>query len=285
MPTSGHAPKLFKLVGTQSGDDLAGTDRADVIYAKGGNDFVLAGGGNDIVHGGNGNDFLSGDDGNDIIFGGNGDDVLYGSGFNGTGSGGVNYLYGGNGNDSFNELYFLDASEFNFINGGHGSDTYHLWHGYTAVADAAGFVHVDNRAIVTNVENWLTAESNPGNSGVHVDLRTLDYDLTIRGGFADDTISAGSGNDLIDGRGGSDFIDGGQGIDTARFEGSVNDYIFGRNGSGQVTVTSLQAPEYPNTVPDVDTLVSIELLQFGDGTFTASDLVNLSKQQPTNYFD
>lgn len=75
-----------------------------------------------------------------------------------------------------------------------------------------------------------------------------------------DLMRAGGGNDFIQGYGGNDFLFGGIGIDTAWYRGVRSDYFL-TSGGGSVYVS-----DKTNARDGLDTLSSIERLQFADGT-------------------
>jgi len=80
-----------------------------------------------------------------------------------------------------------------------------------------------------------------------------DSDVTLRGGNGDDVLAGGSGNDILD---------GGLGNDTAVYSGNQSDYSFGLDGQGNLQVSSDDQR---------DSLLSIEQVQFTDGTITIDD--------------
>jgi hypothetical protein len=70
------------------------------------------------------------------------------------------------------------------------------------------------------------------------------------------------------------MIDGGAGIDTAVFRGVRSNYTFSASAGGNLQVTSKDGSD------GVDTLHSIELLQFGDQTVSSADVVNVDTTAP-----
>ncbi|WP_313505672.1 Ig-like domain-containing protein [Stutzerimonas kunmingensis] len=92
-------------------------------------------------------------------------------------------------------------------------------------------------------------------------------DDVLHGGGGDDTVGSEGGNDLLYGDAGNDTLFGGAGADrlhggsdsdTARYEGSRDDYIVTQD-HGVITVQSKADPS------DIDTLINIETLSFADG--------------------
>lgn len=80
-----------------------------------------------------------------------------------------------------------------------------------------------------------------------------DSDVILRGGDGDDVLAGGSGNDILD---------GGLGNDAAVYSGNQSDYSFGHDGQGNLQVSSDNQR---------DSLLSIEQVQFTDGTISIDD--------------
>lgn len=76
-------------------------------------------------------------------------------------------------------------------------------------------------------------------------------------GAPDHDIYAGAGNDSIYPGSGSHMIDGGSGLDTCHYDGAAADYKIAQLANGQYSVTKNSGA--------VDTLTSVELLQFNSG--------------------
>lgn len=74
---------------------------------------------------------------------------------------------------------------------------------------------------------------------------------TLSGGAGDDDLNGGDGNDYLTGGAGDDHLNGGAGTDRAGFAGLFKQYVV-----SQTDVSGLEGH---------DTLVSVEILQFGDG--------------------
>jgi hypothetical protein len=89
-----------------------------------------------------------------------------------------------------------------------------------------------------------------------------------------DVITGTSADDKLEGDGGNDMIDGGAGLDTAVFRGVRSNYTFSALAGGNLQVTSKDGSD------GVDTLHSIELLQFGDQTVSSADVVNVDTTPP-----
>ena len=118
------------------GNDFIALGRADdLLYGQDGNDTLNSGGGRDRLEGGSGDDLLSGGAGDESgwsgdfyygIYGGDGNDIL-------NGEAGNDQLYGEGGNDTLQGTNG-GAGEYDYLNGGSGSDRFILgnatWIGY-----------------------------------------------------------------------------------------------------------------------------------------------------------
>ncbi len=87
-------------------------------------------------------------------------------------------------------------------------------------------------------------------------------DDTIAAGAGNDVVFAGWGNDTLEGGAGRDRLDGGRGLDTAFYEGSVEDYEVTALRGRSFRVENLE------DAGDVDTLRSIERLYFEADDYT-----------------
>jgi Ca2+-binding RTX toxin-like protein len=86
----------------------------------------------------------------------------------------------------------------------------------------------------------------------------------IIGGTGNDLLFGAGGNDTLTGGGGDDLIVGGTGTDTAVFSGTVLDYAFSLNASGNLVVTDIR-----DFSPDgADTLSAVERAQIGGVVYT-----------------
>ncbi|WP_083685220.1 DUF4214 domain-containing protein [Massilia putida] len=90
----------------------------------------------------------------------------------------------------------------------------------------------------------------------------------------DDVITGTSADDKLEGDGGNDMIDGGAGLDTAVFRGVRSNYTFSALANGNLQVTSKDGSD------GVDTLHSIELLQFADQTVSSANVVTADTTPP-----
>lgn len=89
----------------------------------------------------------------------------------------------------------------------------------------------------------------------------------IAGTSGADTLSGTAANDTLEGDGGNDMIDGGSGTDTAVFRGARSNYTVTALANGDLTVTGKDG------IDGVDTLHSVELLQFAGMSGTSADVV------------
>ena len=131
--------------------------------------------------------------------------------------------------------------------------------GLSFIAPYSGTYYVD--------ASWDQAA--PPNSGIRLDiLEDLDTvplaigngtanDDDITGTNANDALYGHAGWDLLEGKGGSDLLDGGSGIDTAWYEGRLDDYDVAVAGH-RLFVTDTVG------LDGSDTLVNLERLDFAD---------------------
>jgi Ca2+-binding RTX toxin-like protein len=92
---------------------------------------------------------------------------------------------------------------------------------------------------------------------------------TMLGHGGDDILNGGSGSDTLTGGHGNDVIEGGSGADRAVYEGSRRDYTLERHADGSTSIVDTRS-----TGDGRDTLSGIEWLQWVDGTFDLSSLLN-----------
>eukprot|EP00873_Tetraselmis_striata_P031945 jgi/Tetstr1/452209/TSEL_039245.t1 len=248
----GQGPNTFDVASDAGGTDrLINIQRAEI----GGIDYQIVRGNNagNVVEGTADRDLLLGHLGNDTLNGNDGDDILVG----GTGNDTMN---GGAGNDTY---LVTEQGDRVSEEGGDGVDT--ILSAISLDLHPTRGVHVDGE-----VENLtLIGDGNidgTGHNGDNVIIGNSGQN-TLGGGAGNDTLIGNAGNDrllghsgddVLEGGEGSDTLNGGNGIDTARFAGAAGDYAFGVGVSGLSTITHLASG-------DVDTLVDVERLQFGDG--------------------
>ncbi|MFN9692718.1 MAG: choice-of-anchor L domain-containing protein, partial [Synechococcaceae cyanobacterium] len=97
-------------------------------------------------------------------------------------------------------------------------------------------------------------------------------------GAGNDQVFGGSGNDVVEGDGGNDVLDGGADLDTAVYSGASGSYTISFDAAGgQYSLNGSGQGE------GIDTLISIEQLQFSDGLYTfsaAGGVVSLAAVTP-----
>ncbi|WP_067223306.1 DUF4347 domain-containing protein [Marinomonas gallaica] len=94
-------------------------------------------------------------------------------------------------------------------------------------------------------------------------------ELSLSTDISDDLLYGGAGNDTLIGGHGNDLLDGGDGVDTAIQQHRFEEYIIEQLANGSVTLT-YQKDAYI----EVDTLVDIEWVQFGDQLVGIHELID-----------
>jgi hypothetical protein len=89
-----------------------------------------------------------------------------------------------------------------------------------------------------------------------------------------DVITGTGADDKLEGDGGNDMIDGGAGTDTAVFRSVRSNYTFSALANGNLQVTGTNGSD------GVDTLHSIEVLQFADMSVSSADVVSADTTAP-----
>jgi VCBS repeat-containing protein len=92
----------------------------------------------------------------------------------------------------------------------------------------------------------------------------------LNGAAGNDTIDGGNGSDTLSGGAGNDTLDGGNGQDTVVLAGKRADYHLSQRPDGSIVLRDLRAGAPDGT----DRLVSIERVQFADGTFKTVDIIS-----------
>ena len=216
--------------------DFAGTGNALA-------NTIVGGAGADTLDGQDGSDGLNGGAGADTLIGGRGDDRLDG----GTGA---DRMVGGDGNDSY---VVDDASDTIEEVAGEGIDTVTITASlpaYTLGAEVERLFYKGS-ADFAGTGNAL-ANTIVGGAG----------NDTLDGQDGGDGLSGGGGADTLIGGRGDDRLDGGTGVDTAVFSGTQADHRVQTVG-GRIQVIDLRTGA---DTDGVDTLESVEMLRFGDGT-------------------
>jgi VCBS repeat-containing protein len=289
---------LDTLSGGEGNDVIDGGDGDDILFGNDGNDILIGGPGSatllSVYNGGQGNDLMiatdlgvaedfDGEDGIDTVsfaardlgvttflsvlgiplldtlrnvenvIGSAFDDTLTGDGGNNTldGAAGDDVLAGGDGAD-----VLIGGTGADEMFGGTNDDVYYIDNAGDTVTEAGSS---GNDTVRSSISVTLAA----GASIEH--LETADASATtaigLTGNELGQSLSGNAGDNLLDGSGGSD---------TAVFTGVRADYTIVDNGDGTVTVTDTRAGVNDGS----DTIVNIESVQFADGTFTLTVLLN-----------
>jgi VCBS repeat-containing protein len=98
----------------------------------------------------------------------------------------------------------------------------------------------------------------------------------IDGGAGNDLLFGGNGSDELFGGAGNDDIDGGNGQDTLVLLGKRFDYVLAQAQDGSITIRDRR----PGSPDGTDRLVSIERVQFADGTFKIVDIISVGNAAP-----
>ena len=132
---------------------------------------------------------------------------------------------------------------------------------YTSVGGAhATFSQYDVAAL-----NWLYGGDGLGGA---LGINSTTGARYITGTNVGDTLTGTAFNDTLEGDGGNDMINGGGGIDTAIFRGAREAYTFTQLSSGALLAASTDGSD------GVDTLTSIEILKFSNGSYQSSQMVD-----------
>lgn len=110
--------------------------------------------------------------------------------------------------------------------------------------------------------NWLYGGDGLGGA---LGINSVTGARFLTGSYDVDNLVGTQFNDTLKGDGGNDMLNGGAGSDTAIFNGSHASYAFTENSDGTLTVAGSDG---------VDTLASIEILQFSDGSVQRADLAD-----------
>jgi Ca2+-binding RTX toxin-like protein len=192
------------------------------------------------------NDIINGLGGNDNILGGQGDDQIFAGA-------GDDYIDSGTGND--------------LIDGGDGIDrTYADFRGMAGQT----FTFTGDQ-VLTDKYGTDTLQNMEA-----IDIYGSDNADTFTGGNYADNIFGNGGNDVLNGLGGNDVIDGGDGTDTVIATGNFADYVISSGSGGSLILTDSRGDG-----DGVDTLTSIEKIQFADGTYDVGT-ATFTPSGPTN---
>ncbi len=264
---TGHGLDTFisveALAGSSHGDTLIGDDGANFLwgyYSEGSSDN------NDTISGNGGDDNIAVGIGSHIVDGGADTDTLY---FNlWTFGPGVEFSLADQGSsvvyftDGAGTDYTITASNFENLTGSAGNDVLGGDAGDNLIAANFGFDTVNAGAgndtiygdssfqLVEGVETLFYF-----GFGADDILNGGEGNDTIYGEAGNDTLNGDAGNDTLLGGAGDDQLNGGDGTDTAVFSGLFGDQLItAPTGDGSFQVGG-------------DSLTSVELIQFDDGTF------------------
>lgn len=239
-PGANGAPVM--LTGTSSADvlDASASSQAHIISGLAGADRIFGSSSDDVLDGGSGNDSIDAGPGADTVIGGAGNDTLAGNA----------------GDDDF---FVAGWSAWDSIDGGEGHDRLI---GSTA-DDVFGIRALIGVEVIDGGQGFDRIRM-AGGAASRLDLSNttvLGIEL-IEGSSSKDTIIGSPGADLIDGGRGDDYIHGGPGLDVVNYPAEFGLYSVQNNSDGSITVRDTTTGGY-----GVDTLVSIERIQFRDGYF------------------
>ncbi|WP_187170358.1 Ig-like domain-containing protein [Salidesulfovibrio onnuriiensis] len=187
------------------------------------------------------NQVMEGSIGNDFISGGDGNDTL-------SAGAGFDKLEGGLGDDN--------------MSGGAGADVLDGGEGI----DMASYVGSDAAVNIDLAAG--TTEGGHAKGDILINIENLtgsDHDDVLMGNAAGNTLDGGKGDDTLFGGGGCNSLVGGDGLDVVRFSGAVSNY--------SVTLTEGVFTVQNKNTGTVDTLSSVEVLEFIDTTVHVDDLV------------
>ena len=174
---------------------------------------------------------LRGTEGDDVLYGQSGDDII-------TGGAGNDLLYGQNGNDTL-----TGGAGNDLLDGGSGTDS----------------VDYSDHTAGLTINLSLTAAQGiaPGETDT---IRNIE---NVVGGSGDDSIIGTTAANVIQGGIGNDALNGGSGSDIAKMAGYQSTYTMS-TVNGQVQIQDNDTATDGND--GTDTLISIETLQFKDGS-------------------
>ena len=215
----------------------AGTGSSNTINGTAGNDTLIGTASNDTINALAGDDSLRGAAGNDTLYGGDGNDTAFFTGSIADYT--VSY-------DTANASYTVTDK----VNGRDGIDTLYS-------IELLSFSDITNiRPGLLIATPSLIIDGGPYN----------DYLLGTTG---NNTINGLADNDTLVGGAGDDSLYGGDGNDTANYTGNAGDYTVTYNAAN----ASYTIQDKTSNRDGTDTLYSIELLSFADGSRTPTSML------------
>jgi serralysin len=187
---------------------------------------AIGGSGDDTLIGNQADNSLVGNSGSDSLSGLEGNDILFGND-------GSDILVGGPGSDNLDGGADIDTAAF-------------LGATSSVNANLPNSVAVSgsDNDVLTGIENLIGSA----------------FDDTLIGDANANVLIGAEGSDTLEGHGGNDQLIGGFGTDTARYLGSLVDYLVTANTDGTYTIADNRAGSPDGT----DTLGSVEIFQFAD---------------------
>ena len=271
----------YTIVGTSGADTIADTLGNDLLQGGAGNDSLSSASGVDTLQGGAGDDVLTVSDKSavlDLLDGTAGVDTLRITGADVDLSGatliGIEKIEA---NTSSLALTQTQYAQFGGLLAGSSAglilkmtepgraDMAQMAKDFVGVRGSSG----DDTILGSSANDLLVADAgNDSIDGGAGNDRLLGGDGadTLLGGAGADTLLGDAGDDVLQGGTGNDLIDGGVGVNTARYDGRLADYVVSSNGMAlQVKDTNLS-----NGDEGTDTLSNVQQLQFADGVFQAA---------------
>ncbi|MBI3728238.1 MAG: DUF4214 domain-containing protein [Burkholderiales bacterium] len=215
----------------------AGIGSGNTINGTAGNDTLTGTAGNDTINALAGDDSLRGAAGNDTLYGGDGTDTALFTGSIADYT--VSY-------DTANASYTVTDK----VNGRDGSDTLYS-------------IELLTFSDITNIRPSLL---------IAIPSLIIDggpYNDYLIGTTGNNTINGLADNDTLVGGAGDDSLYGGDGNDTANYTGNTGDYTVTYNAAN----TSYTILDKTSNRDGTDTLYSIELLSFADGSRTPTSML------------
>lgn len=210
----------------------------NAVIGTAGNDTLVGSTGNDTIIGNEGDDDLDGLPGDDLIYGGDTDPLDFDTDDDSLeGHEGEDILIGGPGDD------VLDG----------GIDDDFLVGGWIEVGETDPLdLDIDDDGL-PEFDFLFDNDFLSGGDGDDVLLGGAGNDILL-GGVGDDLLLGGSGDDQLNGGTGNDDINGGEGLDTAVFDGNINEYVLNQSGEDWAVVHK--------SSEDTDILKAVEFAQF-----------------------